>query len=148
MKIIGVGNEMRGDDAIGVLVARQLLGQLPETEVEIHSGDGAALMDSWQQDEHVIVIDCACSGSPPGTIHHIHADKEALPFALFAASTHTFSVAEAIELGRVLGELPPRLEVFAIEGSAFHPGSGVSTEVREAGERLASLIFAQAVPAK
>ena len=142
MKIIGIGNESRGDDGIGVVVARSLQEQnLPGVLVEIHGGDGASLMDSWKEDRHVIVIDCAASGAPAGTIHHFQAQEKILDPHYFAPSTHTFGVAEAIELGRVLGELPDVLEVYAIEGEDFSYGADLRPEVRSAGEQVVQRIL-------
>lgn len=141
MKIIGVGNESRGDDGIGVLVARSLQKRnLPGVSVEIHGGDGALLMDAWKKDRHVIVVDCAASGSPVGTIHHFLAQEKILDSHFFATSTHTFGVAEAIELARVLGELPEILEVYAIEGGDFSHGEALRPAVRSAGEAVINRI--------
>jgi len=39
------------------------------------------------------------------------------------------SVAEAIELARALGQLPPKLVVYGIEGKDFSAGVGLSPEV-------------------
>jgi hydrogenase maturation protease len=41
-------------------------------------------------------------------------------------------VAEALALGQVFQELPPRLIIYGIEGKNFGPGQEVSQEVAEA----------------
>ena len=51
---------------------------------------------------------------------------------MFPCSTHTFGVAEAIELGRILEQLPPYLIVYGIEGKQFNTGCDLSTEVAQA----------------
>lgn len=133
MKVIGVGNLDRGDDAIGALIAESIAQRaLPGVSVEVHDGDGASLIESWKEETHVIVIDCACSGSAPGTIHHFCANDRFVEPGLLAPSTHAFGIAEAIELSRALQELPETLEIYAIEGSAFDPGSDVSAPVQQA----------------
>jgi hydrogenase maturation protease len=137
MKIIGVGNESRRDDGIGVLVARSLKQQsIPGVKVEVQEGDGASLMEAWKDESHVIVIDCAASGAPPGTVHHFFAQETKLDSHFFAGNTHTFGIAEAIELGRVLRELPQTLEVYAIEGEDFSPGTQIGSAVREAADQV------------
>ncbi len=136
--VIGVGNEYRGDDGVGIVIARHLRAQLaPEIEVIEASGEGVSLMDAWRGATSVLLLDAAHSGAPPGTIHRFHADTQSIPSAFFNYSTHAFSVAEAIELARVLDELPPNLAVYGIEGSSFEPGVGLSPEVEGA---VASLI--------
>ena len=141
MKIIGVGNESRGDDGIGVLIARSLEQQhLAGVTIEVQGGDGASLMEAWKGESHVIVIDCAASGAPTGTVHHFLAQERNLDSRFFAGTTHTFGVAEAIELGRVLRELPQTLEVYAIEGEDFSPGGQIGLAVREAADRVVQII--------
>jgi len=50
-------------------------------------------------------------------------------------------VAEAVELTRALGRLPPSLVVYAIEGHAFEPGDALSPEVARAVTRLAEMLL-------
>jgi hydrogenase maturation protease len=131
--IIGVGNEFRGDDGVGIAVVRQLLEEIPPhiTIIEA-SGEGAALMEAWKEYSRVFVVDGTFSGSPPGTIHRFEAHQEPLPTQFFHYSTHAFSVAEAVEMARALGQLPPELIVYGIEGNTFRAGEGLSPEVEEA----------------
>ncbi|MFA6207521.1 MAG: hydrogenase maturation protease, partial [Methylocystis sp.] len=55
-----------------------------------------------------------------------------LPRAAFGASTHGFGLAEALELARALGVLPPRCIVYAIEGEIFDIGAPMSPAVAAA----------------
>jgi hydrogenase maturation protease len=128
--VIGVGNEYRRDDGVGVVTARRLRAQLPaEIKIIEASGEGVSLLDAWQGAASVVVLDAAHSGAPPGTIHRFDASTEAIPTAFLNYSTHAFSVAEAVELARVLHQLPPRLIVYGIEGSNFAAGVGLSPAV-------------------
>ncbi len=151
--VIGVGNAMRGDDGAGLAVARALAARVgPGVRVMEASGEGAALMDAWRDAETVILVDAARSGASPGTIHRFDAAKEPMPARFFHYSTHAFSVAEAVELARVLGALPPRLFVFGIEGRTFEAGAALSPEVaraaEEAAEEIARLLAAEHPPAR
>ena len=131
--IIGIGNEYRGDDAVGLIVARRLKERLADSVIVLEqSGDGAALMEAWRGAETVIIIDAVMSGAAPGTIHRFDASAQPLPKGAFRCSTHAFGVAEAIELARALGDLPQRLVVYGIEGKNFAAGVGLSAEVEKA----------------
>jgi hydrogenase maturation protease len=131
--IIGIGNEYRGDDAVGLIVARRLKERLAGSFTVLEqSGDGAALMEAWQGAETVIIIDAVMSGAAPGTIHRFDASVQPLPKDTFRCSTHAFGVAEAIELSRALSELPQSLVVYGIEGKNFAAGVGLSSEVEKA----------------
>lgn len=136
--LIGCGNEYRGDDAAGLIVARRVeeraSGQIIVRE---SSGEGAALIEAWKGARTVILVDAICSGSEAGAICRIEAHRERLPAMLFNYSTHAFGVAEAVELARVLNRLPPRLIVYGIEGKSFAAGVGISPEVKAAAESVA-----------
>jgi hydrogenase maturation protease len=131
--IIGIGNEYRGDDAAGLIVARRLKGRLADSFTVLEqSGDGAALMEAWRGAETVVIIDAVMSGAEPGTIHRLDPKTQSLPKDAFRCSTHAFGVAEAIELSRAMGELPKSLVVYGVEGKNFAAGVGLSPEVESA----------------
>ena len=136
--VIGLGNDFRRDDGAGRIAARKIKEAAGEEVCVIEeSGEGAALMEAWRDAEFVILIDAVHSGAAPGTIHRIDARVQPLPSNFFHYSTHAFSVAEAVELARALGQLPPRLVVYGIEGRDFSSGEALSTEVAAAVEEVA-----------
>lgn len=128
--IIGIGNDFRGDDDAGLLAARALTARhLPGVTVIERSGDGAALMQAWDGATAVILIDAVQAGGQPGTIYRIDASRETVPVDAFSASSHLLGVGAAVEMARALGELPPRLIVYGIEGSSFEMGAALSPAV-------------------
>ena len=148
IRIIGVGNEYRGDDAVGILIARRLATLLPQTVVIIeHSGDGATLMDQWRGADLAIIVDAAKSGVPAGTIHRLDPRKETIPSDFLHHSSHAFAVAEAVEVARRLGLLPPEMLIFGLEGIDFGAGSPLSPAVDHAQtaviDEIVSLITAR-----
>jgi hydrogenase maturation protease len=135
--VIGVGNEYRGDDGVGRRVARELREGAPGTMSILEaSGEGTALLEAWKGADSVIIIDAAASGAPPGTIHRLDAQAQGLPVGFSHSSTHSFGVAQAIELARVLDRLPRRLVVYGIEGKTFEPDTGLSSEVARAAQEM------------
>jgi hydrogenase maturation protease len=137
--VIGVGNEFRGDDVAGLIVARrirELVGS--HTSVVEQSGEGGALIESMRGVRRLLLIDATQSGAAAGAVRRFDACAEPLPVGLFHYSTHAFSVAEAVETARALGQLPPELIVYGIEGRNFGYGDAVSEEVRLAAERIAA----------
>lgn len=141
--IIGIGNEYRSDDAVGLVVARRLKEILADSAIVLEQGgDGAALMEAWRGAETVIIIDATLSGAAPGTIRQFDASTQPIPKISFRCSTHAFSLAEAIELARALGELPRLLVVYGIEGENFAAGLGLSPEVEKAADEVARQLLA------
>ena len=144
--IVGAGNAFRKDDGAGLATARRLRGSLPgDIRVLAKEGDLASLLDDWQGADAVIVIDATSSGSAPGTIRRYDAHDQPLPAAFSRSSTHSFGVAEAVELARALGQLPPRVVVFGIEGRDFTPGEGLSADVDAAVDEVVRRISEEAI---
>ncbi len=131
--VLGVGNANRGDDAAGLMAVRRLKESGCDASMVLeHSGEGAALLEAWKNAHAVILIDAVFSGAHPGTIHRLDASLQPLPAQIFRHSTHAFGVAEAIEVGRALHQLPGHVVVYGIEGRKFEPGAGLSHEVESA----------------
>ena len=141
--VIGIGNDFRCDDSIGLEVVRQLKGKCgADVTCLEQSGESASLLEIWSGYERVILVDAVQSGSPAGTIHRLDAIKQELPRSYFYHSTHLYSVAEAVELARTLGRLPGRLLLFGIEGEDFSSGETVTPEVLTAAATVVDEILA------
>ena len=142
-----IGNPLRGDDGAGARVAELLRGApLPEgVKIREHWGEAGDLMDHWPGVELVILVDAAISKAAPGNLHSVDARNAPVHRDLFRSSTHSFGVAEAVELARVLGTLPEQVRLYAIEGRSFALGADLSPEVAEAAEHLAERILGDLV---
>ena len=140
--VIGVGNEYRSDDAVGLVVARRLrqlsLGNVTVIEA---SGEGTDLVESWKGADTVIIVDAASSSAKPGTIHRIDARAQRIPTGLLRYSTHAFSVGEAVELARAMNRLPPRMVVYGIEGERFDEGTVLSRAVQGSVDTVVDLVL-------
>lgn len=137
--VVGIGNDYRGDDGVGLHVAR-LVGGMAREDLKVVEGiaDGYSLLETWTESSSVFIIDCAVSGATPGRTYRFDALRETIPGDLFdGRSTHAISLVEAIGLARTLGRLPRRLVVFGIEGADFSSGLGLSPEVKRAARATA-----------
>ena len=128
--VIGLGNELRADDAAGLQVARLLQRRnLPGVQVREFTGDGAEMMEAWAGFPLVIVIDATRPVKRAGTVYRFAGHHQPLPAAWFNLSTHSFGLAEAVELSRSLQRMPDELIVYGIEGGNFGLGHPVSSAV-------------------
>lgn len=133
IRIIGVGNEFRGDDAAGLLVARMVRARLgTEADVLEAQDTGPGLVEQFAGLAALIVVDGVRSGRPVGTILRSDVSRQAIAAGAAGPSTHGLTVADAIELGRALGVLPPVVVLYGIELGTVGPGCGVSPEVTRA----------------
>jgi hydrogenase maturation protease len=141
LKVVGIGNAVRADDAVGLAVVRELRGTLPAgVEVLEREGEPTSLIDAWEGADTVWLVDAVSSGATPGTVHRIDAADSPLPAGFGRTSTHHFGLPEAVELARVLGRLPERLIVYGVEGASFDTGDALSPNVAGAVGDVAEAI--------
>ena len=132
-----MGNLYRGDDSVGILVARELMPyQNPNLKIIEHSGEGISLMEIFKNEKQVILVDAVSSNEPPGSLHMIDAHENILSKKMFSCSTHNFGVAEAVEMARSLNQLPEQFLILGIEGKDFHPGKDLSPVVEHAKKKI------------
>ena len=134
--LIALGSRFRGDDGIGPFVAERLKPRLTDCAVVEGAGDALAIINAWECALLTVVVDAASSGAPPGTIHRLEIGKSPLPKDLARCSSHGVGLYEALELARVLGRMPDRLVIYAVEAKTFAQGAPLSPEVAHAAERV------------
>ena len=145
--VVGLGGPDRGDDAVGVEVASRVaaLG-LPRVAVLVHE-DPTDLIELWSGRELVVVVDAVRSGAAAGTLVILETGPGLGPLPhsarvrrLRGGGTHSWGVAAAVELARVLGRLPPRLTLVGIEARSFEQGAPLSPEVLAALPRAVEAV--------
>lgn len=115
--LLGLGNELLADDAVGLLVARKLEKRLagrPGTCVMATEESGLSLLDMVVGFDRLVVVDAIQTGqSAPGTIHVItQEDLGRIPLV----SPHFVGIVEMLDLGRRLRlHMPEDIAIFAIE---------------------------------
>lgn len=125
--VLGIGNPILTDDAVGILVVRQLHNI--DADVEEASVGGLALLDFILGYDKVIIVDAVKGagqnkgqreskrekGSKPGTVSILKENE--ITRALHASCTHDVSFSEAIELGKRLfpEEMPSEIVIVGIE---------------------------------
>ena len=132
IRVIGVGNAWRGDDAVGLLAARRLRDRLGSSvEIAEAEGDGLALLDLMEGIDHVILIDAVKGEGRPGTTVRLDLSNESHWGTVVPCSTHAMGVADAIDLARAMGRLPKQVVLYGIEIESVESGASLSEAVRE-----------------
>jgi hydrogenase maturation protease len=140
--VVGVGNALRGDDAVGIAVAERLRGRVPaDVDVVECEQEPSRLLDAWGDADLALVVDACASGEPLGAVHRFDVSGEPLPARVFRSSTHAFGVGDAVELARALGRLPRHVVVYGVEGGQFAAGAALSPEVESAVEQVAEEVI-------
>ncbi|KAF0210764.1 MAG: hydrogenase maturation protease [Methylocystaceae bacterium] len=140
--VLCIGNPQRGDDAAGRAVAHALKALLVDVEIIEEEGEATRVLARLEGADAAYIVDACVFGAKPGDIRRFDVGTGPLPRAAFGASTHGFGLAEALELARALGVLPPRCIVYAIEGKIFDIGASMSPAVAEAVDIVAGRLRA------
>ncbi len=142
--VVGVGNDLRGDDAAGLAVVRLLSERLPAGVVSLHEhgGDGLGLLALWQPADDVVVVDAVLSDGDPGRVVEVDATEEPVPAGVVWPTTHAAGVAEGIEMARAIDSMPRRLRLVGITASSFELGAPMQEAVARAVEALARQLAA------
>ena len=104
-------------------------------------GEATALLSAWAGFDDVVLVDACRGAGPPGSVHRIGPEEAARVATLQHASTHSLGVAAAIGLASVLGTLPSRLAIYAIEAGHSVEGEGLSHEVEQAVREVVALVM-------
>jgi hydrogenase maturation protease len=139
--VIGIGNPDRGDDAVGVQVARQVASQRPDV-LALEFDDPSEAIDAWEPEDTVVVADANSSGGRPGDIHVVDVFEQRLPAGNWSAGgTHALGLAAVVELARTLDLLPKRLVVVGVEAGQFNDGAPMSQDVKAAVPAATDAVF-------
>ena len=143
--VIGVGNGLRGDDAVGLKIAGRLDGCVPAgVQVMAFRGEMIALVATWHEVSAVVLVDAMQSGAESGTVHRVVVGDAPLEEFTAHCSTHGFHVGNAIELARALGRLPETVVVYGIEGESFAMGEELSPAVAAVVDEVVDRVAGEA----
>ncbi|WP_396225088.1 hydrogenase maturation protease [Gemmatimonas sp.] len=145
--IIGCGNILRGDDAVGPVFIRHLWERGVPAGVRCADGGTGGMDVAFQMRgvPHVILVDACSSGSQPGALFKLPGTEvEQLP-PLAGINLHAFRWDHALAFARWLlkDEYPETITVYLIEGEHFTVGEALSPAVEASMHRLADLLLAE-----
>jgi hydrogenase maturation protease len=133
--VIGLGNEIAGDDGAGIWVARKL-GEILQDQAEVEvvplPWAGFSLLDAMVGRHRAAIVDCLCTGlHPPGMI--VRLNEKDFRGSVRLNSFHDINFATVLKLGRKMGwQLPEQIAIWGIEGA----------EMGEFNEELSPPVYA------
>lgn len=116
--ILGVGNPLMGDDAVGVIAVERLRGHPdlpPGVDVVDGGTDGLGLIPLMELYRRVIVVDAAPMGLAAGTIRRFTWDDARLSGHARNLSLHQSDLADALLLAETLGCLPSEVVFYGVQ---------------------------------
>ncbi len=142
--VLGLGNLMRTDDALGMLAIEQLreYAELP-AEVRLIEGGtlGLDLLHSLWGITHLVAIDAVDVGSTPGTLVRFSGPQIAdLPVS---KSVHLLGFSDLIGVMRLMNAAPEEIVLLGVQPESTDWGTELTSKVKAAQESLLEAIAAQ-----
>jgi hydrogenase maturation protease len=120
--VLGIGNPVLCDDAVGLHVAAEVqrllvTNPIPGVTVLTSTRAGFELIDLLAGFTHALIIDCLEIPNPfPGRVQCLNLNN--LSGSARLVGVHDISMADAFELAATLSiKMPETVEIYAIEGS-------------------------------
>lgn len=114
--VLGLGNPILSDDAVGIRIARELRKRVDGVDVEEGAVAGITILDHIQGYDSLVIVDSIKTGkSPPGHLHVLRPedlDGVTRP----SRSHHGLGLVRTLSIGRRMGyDLPDTIRIYAVE---------------------------------
>lgn len=127
--ILGLGNELLGDEGVGVHAVRRLQQEILPGSIKVIEV-GTAILDAlphFEQADRIIVMDAMKSDGPPGTVYRIPLDQ--CSGSACIASMHGFDIFRVLALAE--RHEPPSVTVFGVEPQSLGWSMDLSPQVAD-----------------
>lgn len=144
--VLGLGNLLLGDEGLGIhalAYLRESIGRHAQVEWIDGGVLGLNLLPLIRKCSHLLVIDAADAGRPPGQLIEIAQDR-LLIFHGVRLSEHQVTIQEVLGLATLLGRAPGKMHLVGVQPASLEPGSGLSPAVAsampEVGRRVRAIL--------
>lgn len=148
--IVGIGNELLGDEGLGVHVARWLLAAKDSLPAQVDVLEaGTALLDlvaEMPRYSRVVIVDAVRAGQEAGTVYRVESVAEFARQleANLPISLHQWNLIETLQVAGKLGLLPRQLTLIGAEPESIDPSTELSPKLAQAAEKIISILLAEA----
>lgn len=146
VRVLGMGNVLTGDDAVGPYVVRLLEARYHapgDVEITDVGTPGLDLTPHLSGAAAVVVVDTVAADAEPGTLRTYRRDALLAAPPLPRTSPHEPGLREALLATELTDSSPDELLLLGVVPGRTETGTGLSPPVRAAAERLLELVVAE-----
>jgi hydrogenase maturation protease len=133
--VIGIGNPLRRDDGIGIILLEKLVEKkdnLSENLEYIDGGTGGMnLLHLLASYDKVLIIDAVDFKGKPGDYKIFKSNKVISQKQSIDFSTHESDMLKIIKLSKKLDECPDEILIFGIQPKDVSYGQNLSDEIKQ-----------------
>ncbi len=147
VRIIGIGNRLRGDDGIGPAVIDRILARnlLPKGVEAVEAPpDPFSLLDLITSTGKTVLVDAARMDAVPGTARIFDGEAALKNRLLRHTSLHQFSLPDALYFAQKMG-CEPNLKIVAVEPFDVGCRGELSDELKNKIDEIVSLTLKEAL---
>jgi len=145
LKVIGIGNALRGDDAIGPLIIEKLekeKNDLPAILIDA-GADAFTMLEHLIGKDPLLLIDCAKMGKKPGEIKLFDVDEASIEHTSKVVSLHGFGFGDVYKMAKGMGVVAS-CKIIGVEPKAISFDTHLSEEVEKSIPEILNLIHKEA----
>lgn len=143
--IIGLGNPLRKDDGIGIILLQKLIEnkkKLPKNIEFVDGGtSGISLLHQLALFDIVYIIDAVDFGKNPGDLKLFRPEEIMKKYNL-SISTHEIDFSKILEISEALKQ-KPEIFIFGIQPKNMDYGQTISSEIKEKIDVIAKTIISE-----
>jgi hydrogenase maturation protease len=144
MAVLGLGNLMRTDDAVGMLALQRLRAdpRFPQSIPLIEGGTlGLDLIYPLDGFTHILALDAIDAGVQPGTV--LRYSGEAIADLPISKSVHLLGFSDLIGSMRLIGSAPEAIVVLGVQPKTIDWGTELTSPVEAALDILIEQVLDQ-----
>lgn len=129
--VIGIGNTLKGDDGIGMILAQKMEEREIPPDVKVFDAGtgGMKILHRLKDLEKAIIIDAVRFGGDPGD--HVFFSPDEVKSLRESRGTHGTDLLEVLELSERVGEAPEDVLILGIQPKDDSTRSGISPELEK-----------------
>jgi hydrogenase maturation protease len=146
-RVIGLGNRLRGDDAVGPLVTDRLVsgGLPPGIEAVESGGDPLSLLDLISGCGRAVIVDAAEMGCEPGTVRLLRGAEIPAGFKMHT-SLHAVDLQDVLAMARKM-DVGTDVSLVAVQIGSCGYNEALSPQVEQKLSEITSIALKEAANA-
>ena len=145
LRVIGLGNTLRGDDGVGPEVVRILQRDYAREFKDITDlgSDAISVFEKLLENIPILVIDCARMGMPPGSVRRWSAGDVYSAPSVHGLSLHGFDLADVWRMAKAMGA-ESDLIIIGVQPEKLEFNTGLSRPVRKSLPAIIQMVCEEA----
>ena len=145
LNVIGLGNFLKGDDAIGLLIIEKLSKLFDKSQLNLvdAGADAISLLDYLIGNDPVLIIDCAKMGKKPGDVLAFDVNEVNIAKIYNTLSLHGFRFGDVYEMAKKIGRVAP-CKIIGVEPKHINFNEELSSEVEASIPKIINIVKMEA----